>query len=504
MTCKIEALIEQIIRVTKGWIKKDVNGSYIFEDPNDHQEISAHYGASHMAASLILWGTYKNDKIIYVQGVELLKNILDKWEQTKKEPSFHFDFNNLALTLVEDKVGEELSEKIRYVLMHTDDSHHDTVNWLPMRWVVNKKRLEWSQDSRYKAKIDYCKKTIEKATNADGGIEDRLPYGISFNLQYDLATVAVLQYLHVQGENIDLSKELGFLINAIAPDGDINYQGRGTNQIFAWGLWVYLLSSSGQESHLDKALDYLSPRLNLMLHKNSMMLNEWEGKEKYLWWDYHYASVYVAHCLLWLILAVMDYKKSGITPYYSNSSETGLHIYKSASFFASHFDGRKEYLAEKGPAIAAIWSKKQGMICKGTFAPWQGAFGNSYIYDDIVLKNYCGLLSVNRNKDFTKNKYLHKLFSSVMNDDFCSFKPLFCPIIVNEELEKLKITWKYNGSEEFIFSLPSIKEKCDINLYVDGKPVNVFCTQAIKNQYGWAFLHQSRTVKGHQVILIIQ
>ena len=66
---------------------------------------------------------------------------------------------------------------------------------LPMRWFVNKKRFEWTSVSKYIDIINHCRNTIAKATNADGGVEDRLPHGMSFNPQYDVATVAVLQYL---------------------------------------------------------------------------------------------------------------------------------------------------------------------------------------------------------------------------------------------------------------------------------------------------------------------
>lgn len=182
---------------------------------------------------------------------------------------------------------------------------------------------------------------------------------MSFNLQYDLATVAVLQYLRVHGENINLNKELGFLINAIAPDGDINYQGRGTNQIFAWGLWIYLLSSSGQLNELEKALSFLDLRLQKMLENNSIMLNEWHGKDKYLWWDYHYASVYTAHCLFWLILGYIDKDMAPILPLAPTSSETGFHIYRSENFLLV---GLKDVqnIWQKGGHLSLLFGQKTG------------------------------------------------------------------------------------------------------------------------------------------------
>lgn len=500
---KIKELIGQIAPVCESWIQKGGDGLDRFIDPNDGEEISAHYGATHASAAFILWGKQTGDDALYNKGVYLLDSILKRWDKSKMLPAFHFDFNNLALCLVDGFVEEEMAKRIRESVINTSDSNHDTINWLPMRWAVNKQRIEWTNDNKYASAITHCKGTIAKATNADGGVEDRLPHGMSFNLQYDLATVAVLQYLRVHGEEIDLGKELGFLLNAVAPDGDINYQGRGTNQIFAWGLWVYLLASSGQESALEDALGFLSPRLCKMLENNNMMLNEWDGNEKYLWWDYHYSSVYTAHCLLWLVLALQDYGKKIISPIIPTTTETGLHIHRTENFFVSWFEGRSEYLAEKGPAIACIWSKKQGIICKGTFAPWQGPFGNKYIFEDVVLKNYCGLLSIKRNKDWSKNRYVHKLMPSLESKAAINIQPLFLKISVEENDDSLEIAWRNNTDDDVIFNMPAFTQEKAIELFADGNNIPTYCIESIRHQYGWVYMHQSHVLKCRIIKLII-
>lgn len=505
MNEKIQKLIEQIIPVCASWIKMGSDGMTRFIDPNDDEEISAHYGATHVAAAFIIWGKTIKDNIIYQHGLDLLRSILRRWDYSKTLPAFHYDFNNFAISILISFVDKDTARFIQDIVCRTEDSNHDTINWLPMRWFVNRKRIEWTNDRKYEDNIIRCQKKIAEATNADGGIEDRLPHGMSFNLQYDLATVAVLQYLRVHGESININKELGFLLNAVAPDGDINYQGRGTNQIFAWGLWMYLLASSGQTVSLSQAIDYFEPRMQKMLDCNNVMLNEWKGKEKYLWWDYHYASVYTAHCLLWLVLAFVDKGKAIIHPDKPTYDTTGLHIHRSENFFVSWFDGRTEYVAEKGPSIAAIWSKNQGMICKGSFAPWQGPFGNKYIYEDIVLKNFCGLLEIEKNKDWSKNKYVRRLFPHFETDMACKFKPVFCQMSVREMDDALELTWcNKTTSSEVLFNLPAITEYCKVQLFADGKEFSLFCNSAIKNQYGWVFLYQSRSLKAKMIKLIVR
>ena len=56
MTEQIKQLIELIIPVCTSWIKKGIDGLERFIDPNDNVEISAHYGATHAAAALIIFG----------------------------------------------------------------------------------------------------------------------------------------------------------------------------------------------------------------------------------------------------------------------------------------------------------------------------------------------------------------------------------------------------------------------------------------------------------------
>jgi hypothetical protein len=334
MKDRIRKLIEATLNTCLPWIERK-DGSVQFVDPLDKKEISAHYGATHMAVALIIYGSIKNNKELITNGEELLFSIFDRWNDSKALPGFHNDFNNFALCVL-DSFTDSYREKIKTIVLDTEDTFFDTVNWLPMRWYVNRSRYNWTHDDSYLEKCKECAGKIKEATFSDGFIDDMIPKGRSFSLQYDIATLAFMQCLRTAGEVLDLSKETGAVLNAVCPDGDINYMGRGTNQIFAWSLWIYLLSSSGL-SELDRALDYLEPRLPEMLANNNIMLNDYPGDEKYMWWDYHYCSVYTAHLLFWLVMALKDHDRKSINPTLVEDGSSGVRIYKNSNVFVVLF-----------------------------------------------------------------------------------------------------------------------------------------------------------------------
>ena len=70
---KLNALIEITIKKCLEWLQKSNQGFLEFVDPIEKTEISAHYGATHLAASLILLGNKK-------QGIELLDSIISRWK----------------------------------------------------------------------------------------------------------------------------------------------------------------------------------------------------------------------------------------------------------------------------------------------------------------------------------------------------------------------------------------------------------------------------------------
>lgn len=503
---RIEALIGLTIAKCRSWLERDDKGLLQFVDPNDHIEISAHYGATHAAAAFIIWGIRSADDNLRQLGCELMSSILGRWEDIKRMPAFHNDFNNFALCVTYgyiDDIYPDLAERIKHTVLSTADSNNPTTNWLPMRSFVNKCRFEWTGKEQYESVVKSCEQAISAATNADGGIEDRMPKGVSFNLQYDVATVSVMQYISAHGGSCDIRRELGFLLRAVALDGDINYQGRGVNQIFAWSGWIYLLACSGQNEALNQALEYIEKRLPVMLENGNMMLNPWDGKEKYLWWDYHYSSVYTAHLLLWLVLALEDFAKHPIAPAEADGCSTGLRIIKTDELFGAVFEGRDEYLAEKGPLVAAFGTARQGMLIKGSFAPWQGLFGNHHVFDDAVIKNFCGLISVRKNFDLAKNRLMRRFLPMVQLEPWLRLKPAFLPVDILDCEEEIVIRWTNTCKEEMMINLPMIRTDVEMHFFVDGKQKDLSCVGSIRNQYDWIWIYQSRTFVGRTIELRI-
>ena len=497
---QIEAMVSQLNDVTISWLQKSEDDFFRFIDPLDKEEISAHYGATHAAVAWIIWGIRTGNRNLTNYGIILLNSILDRWKQSTKLFSFHYDFNNFALCVAYDyliNIDSILAQRIKLTILTTPDSNNPTINWYPLRWYVNMKRYLWTREEKYDLLCKKCRRTIQEATFSDGFIDDRIPKGKSFNLQYDIATVGIMQFLRVRGEHIDISKEVGALLNIVSPDGDINYFGRGVNQVFAWGLWVYLLVSSGLPE-ASKALIYLQDGLHSMLKNENIMLNNWSGKEKYLWWDYHYCSVYTAHLLFWLVLSLEDSGKAIVEPKFIEPAESGIKVYRTNECFIVTFAGRSEYLSEKGSSIVLLWTKKNGILVKSCFAPWQGAFGNKYSFVDIVLRNYFGLLSVRMNTDISKNRYLSRIIKGLHIREKETIAPIFASVDIKIEKQEISIVFKKSDDKTFLINLPMLSN-CKVICEVDGKEQPIFNTIKIRNQYDWVEVWQSRLLKGGKV-----
>ena len=473
----IDDMIDLVFAKCESWLDRDADGNSVLIDPHEREAVGHHYALSHFAAAAVL-GSSPNTKR-FEEGLAVLRGVLRRWGKDSATPGFHNDFNHFALVLVHDELErlglyEEERDAIRRVVLSTADSDHDTVNWLPMRMTANEARSRWGGQGR--RALETCRKKISKAANADGLIEDRLPRGTSFNLQYDVSSVALLDLLESRGidQPVKLDDAYSALLACVLPDGDINYLGRGCNQVFAWGPWIYLLRRRGETSALDLGLGYLSDFLPVMLENENLLLNDLPGADRQLWWDYHYCSVYTAHLLLWLVLAQKAKPISPVPPScLTRFSDTGIEILRNDSAMAVTFSGRREYLAERGPEVAAIWTSRHGAIHKGSFGPWLKAFGFKHSFPGVLL-NHFGLLRVG-------------------GHGATSMQPFLVPVSMRISEGRLIIEYKPTRRAPCCLNLPvhPSVDVGDIAVYADDKSADLMGMGGIITQYGFEKIFQT-------------
>ena len=480
------------------FLGEDEEGNCVIIDPIDDKVIGAHYAMTHIAAALIISGRKTNRLNDIEKGIKLIKGVLKRWEMDTKASDFHYDFNNFALCLIYDELEKDeqyidLCQEIRETIMSTGDSRHFTVNWLPMRMFVNYHRYLWANDKQYEKTICDLYTIIKKATNQDGFVEDLLPKGKSFNLQYNVATVAVLQFLNDKGAEYSINDNIIALVNACDPAGDINYLGRGCNQIFAWGLWIYLLKSQGIKEQCLLSVNYLAEWIDDAIANNNLLLNQYPGEQKMLWWDYHYSSVYLGHLYLWLVLAEnLKDRNSKIMPCEgSYGTDSGVRIIRKKEYFVCLFEGRKQYLAEYGPIVANLWLKEPGYLMKGTFGPWMGQFGKKYS-NFLSFFNYFGPIQIG---GYGEIKF-HRFGFQLKSYESGAFKIPKVQVSVNESDNKLIICFVMRKSQKTMFNIPLCNQDLEKNLIIKADDNMVHFRQVgdVLNQYGRVAIYQTGIV----------
>ena len=100
---------------------------------------------------------------------------------------------------------------------------------------------------------------------------------MSANPQYHVFTVTVLLVgKHFQCFEFDMKKlhnSIGLVIKHIDPDGDFNYYGRGTNQIFGWGPMLFILKNlPGFGPYFEKCSSFVLAHIQNCLQNNGLLL----------------------------------------------------------------------------------------------------------------------------------------------------------------------------------------------------------------------------------------
>lgn len=412
---RLDLPIVEILNKLRNGIKYNPNGEgSVLVDLVDKKVIGFHYGETHLAVALIIYGYQISNEEYIREGKALLKGFMINSIEYQKEPAYHWDFNNFAICVLVEFLGKKQNNKqntffgdiasyineLKDFILIQKDSNNATINWHPMRIYVNYCKHKWTDDPTYLKVIDDLKKKVDLACFNDGFYEDLLPKGRSFNFQYHVFTVATLLFLERNGIDIHYNeKSIQQVINMVDPAGDLNYLGRGINQIFAWGPAVYLLNSVSAVEARNRAWNYFESKIYKALENNNLIMNDLPGEQKNWWWDYHYSSVYFSHLALWLVLTkISDFDNDEWNNIKINESDSGVAFRRGDEFFVCLFSGRKHYLAEKGPIIANICSNSGEYVFKGALGPYCGSqYGRRYSVSSETIHNYCGLI---QEKDF--------------------------------------------------------------------------------------------------------
>lgn len=511
--CEFDSQIENISKIicekAKSWISE---GSVI--DPIDRKAIPAHYSDTHFAVAFLLQS--RDDTCYFDVAKRIMESFIAEWPKRKELPGYHADFNNFALCLffneLEDReIRDEFQEKIKNIILAAEDSHNYTINWLPMRIYVNYYRYLLTHDEKYLESCDKLEQIVLSAINADGSIEDRMPKGVSFNIQYNVSTVAELIFLKEAGYSFKKKFNLELLVSRVlamvAPDGDINYMGRGCNQIFAWGPWLYVLKYANNVS-LEKHACFFFSNIIRALRNNNLLLNDFPGDQKLYWWDYHYCSVYYGHLLMWLKLVMRQVRPNSKIVAANDDFESFKRV-KTTNYETMSFNGRKEYWCEMGPSLSYIWSNRYGMIFKGNYGPWRGHFGNYHTLPSYVLRNSVGLMSLRQKSSTITNRILDRLGIVINQVPMETIKPFpaKCEVLEDDYVLILRYHLAHKTNAYFNFPMFSSIAINDVQLtvFADGEELKSVCVGSIVNQYGMCNLFESeaRSAKYWEVKLKI-
>ncbi|HWR04513.1 MAG TPA: hypothetical protein VN419_10890 [Humidesulfovibrio sp.] len=235
-------------------------------------------------------------------------------EYAKGSWAYHWDFNNYAFAKSLVLLGDALptAERARGlgVMRAWKENRHKTVNWLFMRAYNATLRRKLCGGLTDALRARYNLFLSLRCQLEDGCIED--VRHTSRPIQYHAFSTALLHQLYLlTGERRFLRRFLAgleYLLPFVAPDGDFNYLGRGHEQIFGYGVALYVLEAGlphagGNAQRVDEAAERCLAHLSRYTTPEGcfpLVLNGHDNDRRYGWYDYHHLTVYNAFLGVWL------------------------------------------------------------------------------------------------------------------------------------------------------------------------------------------------------------
>ncbi len=359
-------------------------------DPIDFCNPGAHYAATHFAfLGALLYEQYK-DKMI----LENIKSAIDFHLRTSKDEykfkkwGYHWDFKNYAFLetyrIIKKYLREDEQRKwLKGLKEYRENKGNHLTNWYAMRAYSSLLRYKLFHNVvdflRYLWRIFF----VRRAKLPDGCFDD-FPH-LSRPIQYHVFVLALLHRIYLINSSKRIKdwflKGVYYFIHFVDPDGCFNYLGRGQEQIFGYGIGLYVLEAAksinkNQAGYYQYLIDCIWKYLNKFKQNNifPLVLNYQNDLEKFGWYDYHHLTVYEAFLGVWLALThkhrfdcnqSVQFKPSEKQLHYLKSS--GQVIFSNENYFTVFSRGATEYISE--PAITPIhlWFNKVGWFfsCPG-------------------------------------------------------------------------------------------------------------------------------------------
>jgi len=228
--------------------------------------------------------------------------------------AYHWDFNNYAFAKSLVLLGQTIPKAERDSGLDTmrawKANRHKTVNWLLLRAYNAKLRQNLCGGMLDALRARYSLFLSLRCQLEDGCIED--VRHTSRPIQYHVFSTALLHQLYrLTKEQRFLDRFLAglkYLLPFVAPNGDFNYLGRGHEQIFGYGVALYVLEAGlphvGRDAQrvseaAEHCLAYLA-RYKTPQDCFPLVLNRHDNDRRYGWYDYHHLTVYNAFLGVWL------------------------------------------------------------------------------------------------------------------------------------------------------------------------------------------------------------
>lgn len=499
------------------------------QDPHARLIVGSHYVLSHYTSGLIILAHTSEDEDLRRSYELYFKYIEETNYEYTRTSDYHHDFNNFAwaLLLLIDKIkpgflSTQLKLRLSTLLMETPDSNHNTVNWISMRALNNFVRYQINGKKSFLKKSNSLLSIIAKSQDKDGMYDDLLPIGLSGNIQYHVYTTAVLQlikYFELGNGGGNIQDALSFTINTIDPDGDFNYFGRGTNQLFGWGPFFFNLEGTDKVNKIyEKCKTFFNNNIYSCLANNGLLLQNSSSDQNNYWWDYHYSTVYSAHLFFWLnLLHIIVPPKNHIK---KNIKKSNIDITSTEKGFCSIFKGKSYYLCERGPQICNVWTKKYHSLFKGPFGSYFDNFGRQNISKSSVIMNYFGPVVEYPTNIFHRlaQPILLKLHGKIIKnirykvDCGVVIKPLFPKKLESQIKDDKVIEIKYQLRKQKFpvrINIPLFRTtlingmNALVKVEFDGKYVDLFHVGSAYGPYGKFELFRSRPQFNPRIIKVI-